>query len=377
MPECKNDKDPCDVLPLAGEAWSVCLPFGGRLWADGNGVHAQGGIAPPDGVYGKVVIANGCLVGVEPEDVPLYTGSPCAPLPGNCGGAAAAVASDVAAFADAPVAVVSIEAGAHVTVRGLGTDDDPYVISADTGVYLHSENHAISVTGEGTRENPLRLAHKTGYSGTVNGMSFDAFGHLVSASTGPTAGTKGLTGIIPGYGIAVNMDNALGIATVGMQPPPNAVKMDDAQFGAFRVNIDEMGRITRLKQTIDTTPATLACGSMDLYLNATGTITGFTETLDTGASYLCVWGKPETPQIKRGARFSLRVGTALVGLCVSDADMVDSVFYLDGQPCGRVGKMFWGSGVYVPGAHVIEIMPAPDAAMAVLLYATALATETW
>lgn len=376
-PDCKNDNDPCDVLPLAGEAWSVCLPWGGRIWSDGNGVHAKGGIAPPDGVYGKVVIANGCLVGVEPEDVPLYTGNPCAPLPGGCGGAVVMQADMPQTFAgmEQPTVLCQIEAGAGVGIVGSGTDDDPYVISADTGIYIRSDNHAIAVTGSGTRADPFTIKHKTGLATSVNGMTFDAFGHLVDASTTPTAGTKGLMGLVPGQGIAVRTDNALGIATVGLQKQPDNVK-GQFDFGGHAVEIDETGRVFNVRRTIDITPVTAVCGATDISVNEFGAITDIVSTRDTGASYLCVWRKPEEVLTGRGARFTLRSETALAGICLLPvAD--ELAFFLDGAQCGRLGQMFWGNGIYAAGQHVLEVMPAPDTDLVVLVIATSMAGEVW
>lgn len=377
MPDCKNDKDPCDVLPIAGEAWNVCLPWGGRIWSDGNGVHANGGIAPPDGVYDKVVIADGCLVGVESGDVAIYQGAPCASQPAGCEASAVSILANApASYAGVMISDVFIEAGANVEVRGGGTEQDPYVISADTGIYVMSENYAIAVSGKGTRQDPVIVKHKLGHAATINGMTFDAFGHLTDANDSPTAGAKGVVGIIPDYGIKVTPDPATGIVKVGVQPPPNPVKLT-AQLGAYSTDIDEIGRVAAIKQTINLEAATLTCGATDIGVSPTGSITGYAVSPDTGASYLCVWEKPVEPADRRSATFTLRVGTQLVGTCITEAEAKDFAFFLDGQPCGSIGNMFWGSGVYMAGQHTLEVVPAPDAAMAVLVQATALADETW
>lgn len=378
MPNCKTDKDPCDVASQIGEAWNVCLPFGGRVWSDSNGVHAVGGIAPPDGVYGKVVIADGCIVGVEPEDVPIYTGNPCAPLPGNCSGNAMAavnlepmVASDVPAMGH-----VYMEAGAHVNIQGDGTADNPYVISADTGIHITSENHAIGITGEGTRKDPIKITHKLGHATTINGMTFDAFGHLVAAFDEPTAGAKGITGIVPGYGIDANIDIATGIAKISAATPPNAVKTT-AEFGGYKAVIDEIGRFTSLKRTIDLKSATLACGATNVTINSTGSIINYEETFDTGSSYLCILNKPDGPLERRGAEFTLRLSTELLGLCITDKDLGDAVFYLDGQKCNRIGQLFWGSGYYLHGTHTLEVQATSDIDLAVIIKATSIVKKTW
>lgn len=368
MPVCKTDADPCDILPLAGEAWSVCLPFGGRIWADGNGVHAQGGVAPPDGVYGKVVIANGCLVGVEPEDVPLYTGSPCAPLPTGCGGESAANIAVAMQAADMPVVVCEIQAGANIEVRGEGTNDDPYIISADTGIFIRSDNAAIAVTGAGTRADPFVVAHKKGLSTTVNGMTFDAFGHLASVLDRESAGTRGLKGLVPGYGINVVTDNATGISTISLQNQPVDVP-GLYQMGGYNVRVDSAGRVSSVSQGInlDNTPVLVACGATNLTINATGSVTGIADTSNLGASFLVSFVATDDPV----AVFQMRCSSALAGICFTESDSLDGVeIFLDTQPCVRMGKLFWGNGLFLAGEHNIEVRNAPMPFAALLFAVT-------
>lgn len=379
MPECKTDNDPCDILPRAGEAWSVCLPFGGRIWADGNGVHANGGIAPPDGVYGKVVIADGCIVGVEPEDVPLYTGSPCAPLPGGCGGAATAAVNEPAVFAlDNPAVFCEIAAGAGVTIVGNGTAEDPYIISADNGIYIRSDNHAISITGDGTRQNPITVKHKSGLATSMNGMTFDAFGHLISANTNETAGTKGIKGIVPGFGINVDTDIATGIANISVGSQVPSVP-GNYQLGGYNVSLDQTGRVSSIQQNVDTgaTRQTVACGTTDLQINQFGTITAIAETMNLGAGYLFTWNTAEVPEeTLQVAKFTMRCPSALAGICFSDASSDGSDFLLDAQRCDKIGNLFWNSGVFMAGEHLLEITGG-SGRMAVLLVAVSPMVQAW
>lgn len=368
MPECKEDRDPCDILPVAGEAWNVCLPFGGRIWSDGVGVHAQGGNPPPDGVYGKVVIANGCLVGVEPEDVPLYTGSPCSPLPGGCGGSEGGSSIGPGFTPGNTTVTCSIEAGSGVSVSGSGTDADPYVISAENGVYVRSENAAITITGAGTRANPFSFKHKAGLATTVNGMTFDAFGHLTNASTGGSAGSSGVKGIVPGFGIAVNMDNASGIATISQQQQPASVP-GDYQLGGFNITVDKAGQVSAVKQQIriDGAPIRAACGTTDLTINQYGSVTAIADTMNLGASFTTAWGDGAG---RKSARFTMRCSSALAGICMNDdQEYKDLQFSIDGQKCDKIGNMFWASGIFLAGQHTLEVTGG-SGSLAVMLYAT-------
>lgn len=361
MAECKDDRDPCDILPVAGEAWSVCLPFGGRIWADGNGVHANGGIAPPDGVYGKVVIANGCLVGVEPEDVPLYTGSPCAPQPVDCGGSG----NIGGGFLPGETTIIcEIEAGAGVTVTGNGTDADPYVISASTGIYLRSDNNAIAVTGSGTQGSPFTLKHKTGLATTVSGMTFDAYGHLTSVNTSSAA--KGIQGIVPSFGIKADVNNQ-GIATLSLQPQASNVA-GDYPIGAYDVTLDKAGRVSSIQRTINITgaPVTAACGTIDLGINAFGQITAVADTMKLGAGYLLTW--VGSTAAKLTGQFTMRCNSALAGIYFSSlTTSKPTAITIDGQPCTIIGNLFWGGGIFMAGSHTLEITGSSGDAAALLV----------
>lgn len=372
MPECKTDKDHCDILPVAGEAWNVCLPFGGRIWSDSNGIHAAGGLPPPDGVYGKVVIADGCIVGVEPADVPLYTGSPCAPAPNGCGGTTSVLGDGFTP--GGTVITCEIEAGAGVSVSGSGTEADPYVISADTGVYIRSDNSAIALTGAGTRNNPFTLAHKTGVATTVNGLTFDAFGHLSSVSTDETAGSKGIKGIVPGFGISANTDNVSGIATVGLQSQVESVP-GDYQLGGFNAVINQAGQVSSITQQImhEDAPVKAVCGTTDLVFNQYGSITSAIDTMDLGAAYLAAWSAGTAV---RTAQFTMRCNSALAGVCLAENKVFTGVqFLIDGQVCDRIDNLFWGSGIYIVGTHTLEVVGGTGA-MAVLLHAITLMENT-
>lgn len=378
MPDCKNVNNPCDVLPQAGEAWSVCLPWGGRIWSDANGVHAAGGIAPPDGTYGKIIIANGCLVGVEAEDVPLYTGSPCAPLPSGCGDGGSSLGPGLT---PTPTTVTcEIEAGAGITITGDGTDANPYVISVENnGIFLRSDNAAISVTGAGTKANPFTFKHKAGLATTVNGMTFDAFGHLTSAAAGAGTPSGGVNGIVPGFGIAVDVNQSAGIATVSQQQ--QAVNVPgDYQFGGYNVTLDKAGQVSAIQRAVNIpgAPFTAACGGYDLTINQFGAITSVIDTLNLGVGYVVGWGQKAADGASGlYARFYLRHTTGVAGIVFLESDTIkDVTVRIDGQACERIGALFWGSGLYLPGAHDLAVIGAgPNKAAALVIAANGMEVD--
>lgn len=310
LPPCP-DPEP-EPTPEPCSEWSICLPFGGRLYSSGGCVYAEVGSPPPDGVYGKIVIANGCIIGAEPEDVPIYTGSPCAPQPDSCSNAAtsstsARIFSTMAASssgssgssgggccepsslsgnlykldaAGKPVVQLSARGGGGLSVTGSGTTSDPLVISlanssgssSEGGVYVRSANNAIAASGAGTRADPVVLTHKTGLQTIVNGMSFDAYGHLTSYNASASAGS-GVTGIIGGQGIEVSVDQQSKINTISMRTQANDVEGNYA-FGAYDVELDEYGRISRLSRGIDLgRPQTLEFDDYKISVNSSGSIT--------------------------------------------------------------------------------------------------------
>lgn len=342
MTNCVEIKNPCAPTPRVAEIWSICLPFGGRLWSDGTGVYAQGGTPPPDGVYGKVVIANGCLVGVEPEDVPLYTGSPCAPLPGDCSGSGSpgvpsgggggsgttggccppSSAAGNLYQLDAtgkPLVKVNIRGGSGLTVTGSGTTSDPYVLSATggggigvSGVYLRSANDAIAVTGSGSRENPLVIEHQLGLQTSKNGMTFDQYGHLVNVTEG-SVGSGGVSAIIGGSGIDAETDLTTGVTTIKLQKSPNAI-MGKYPIGGYDMEFDENGRLFNIVPTVDLgSDQVLHLNGYDVTVNSHGTITKI-DTVDSGGiCYVLGWAGANGEIHHRWGEFYLRNPTAIAG----------------------------------------------------------------
>lgn len=368
MSQCKEDKDPCDILPQAGEAWSVCLPWGGRIWSDSNGVHAAGGIAPPDGVYGKIVIANGCLVGVEAEDVPLYTGSPCAPLPSGCGEGGGSLGPGLT---PTPATITcEIEAGAGITITGDGTDANPYVIAVENnGIFLRSDNAAITVTGSGTRTSPFTITHKEGMATTINGMTFDAFGHLTSASEGGSAtGSGTVNGLVPGFGITVDVNQTAGVATISQQAQVPSVP-GNYQFGGYDVTLDTAGQVSRISQAINIegAPLTAGCGGIDLTINQFGVITSIVDTFSVGASYTTAWGDGAEQKI---AQFRMRSSSAISGICINEEQKYDDLkILINGVECDKIGAMFWGNGIFLQGLHTVEVQGGTGK-LAIIIFAT-------
>lgn len=406
MSDCKEIKDPCEPTPQAGEAWSICLPFGGRVWSDGNGVHVKGGTPPPDGVYGKVVIADGCIIGVEPEEAPLYTGSPCAPLPGDCGGGGSpgvgaggggssggccppsSIAGNLYQLdaSGKPYVKVTIKGGSGTSITGSGTVSDPFIItssgSSGGGIYLTSANDAIVVTGSGARNDPYTLKHKTGVQGTVNGMVFDRYGHLIDKGSG--SANKGITGIVGGNGISATTDTASGVTTIGLSKPAQAVA-GDYSLGGFKVTVDPYGRLMAVEQEIDLGGwQTVRWGTHDVTINSQGSITSIVDTFNPGMCFAHTWDTGTGGITHAGGTFEMAVSAGITGMLLSTLPLNfwnGLEVYLDDVPCSlgvpnitdgpdsiatnaAALRLIYAPGIIMKGTHKVDVYsrngPWPD-----------------
>lgn len=290
MSECRTVSAPCEKILKEAEAsggcpeFSVCLPFGGRIYSEGGCVNYEEGTPPPDGVYSKVVIKNGCIVDVELADLPLYTNSPCAPVPAPCdcdggGGslpAPSTISGNLFAYdaAGRPLVLLSAKAGDGISVTGRGTADNPLIITAkpgeSSGVQIRGTG-LIRVEGTGTAEQPYRISHATvGNATTVMGMSFDDAGHMTGYTPSPESST--INAVSGGRGIDTETDLKTGLATIHLATPLHKAE-GDYLLGGFTLSVDENNIIYEIKRTIDFTEGVYRLGSVDVTINKYGSIT--------------------------------------------------------------------------------------------------------
>ncbi|MBD5584548.1 MAG: hypothetical protein HDQ88_05655 [Clostridia bacterium] len=375
LPVC----EPEELTPPAQEScpsWELCLPWGGKLWSTDGCVRLAPGKPPKDGVYGKVIIANGCLVGVAEENIPQFIAAPCAPSPSPCSGAVEGQQLDPSVTpgnlyttdaAGRPLVLCRIEAGDNVIVSGDGTLTNPYVISAriETQVmYARSSNEAIAVTGSGGREDPIVITHKSGHQGTVNGLTFDAQGHLVDVDTSAASPT-GVQGIIPGDGIDATFDHASGIATVSLSDPPTS-RAGTYQLGGYDIDLDAKNRITRIDKSIDLGGSQqIAAGTSAITVNEQGSIESIeTAPLATGFNIRWQEGRAAT---RRTATFTMRYDAPLAGVLYTTGTTTffqRLLIFIDDVPCqltplgiatASYGVAFTGLGIFGVGEHTLDI----------------------
>lgn len=240
------------------EPFSVCLPFGQRLYFDGYCMRLERGAPIPDGEYGVIVVRDGCIVEARPNPAFNYTPDPCSPAAQPCGGnsetivPAPGVCNLLSVDAAGRLLVqLNVDTGSGISVTGCGTSTDPLVISAEptepVRTYIEAKDAtAISLTGDGSSAQPymVGLTPVDLLAGEYGGFTIDQYGRVVNYNT-PV--NSPITKLVEGPGIKVT-DNS-GVVTVGLK--------DDFQasgkylLGGFRLEIDLSGRITQIEQAID------------------------------------------------------------------------------------------------------------------------------
>lgn len=262
--------------------WEVCLPFGGRLYQQDGCVRHVPGTPPEDGVYGLVTVQNGCIVSMEPEPVAKYQSDPCAPVPCPCdssedGGGNLCNPSTKSGnqyecdASGRPYAHAYVQAGDNVTVSGNGTSTNPYIVSSSLGdagiTNVRSNTSAITVS---VSNNVATVSHATGYNAqTINGMVFDAYGHLVDYSSSSASTT--VNGIIGTNGISAETNNA-GIVTIGLESPAHTLA-GQYLLGGYTVEIDANNRVYNISQEISAVAGSYTFGAYAVTVNDYGSIT--------------------------------------------------------------------------------------------------------
>lgn len=361
-------------------SWEACMPFGGRLYSRDGCTHYEEGNPPEDGVYGKVVVKNGCIAGVEKEDIPLYTSSPCAPVPVPCdceGGGSMAEPSTVAGnlfeydAAGRPLVKPVIAAGDGVTITGSMTAASPLVINVkatESGrQYFRAGNNGIELTGAGTQDNPYNIALKKGMAANINGMSFDEYGTLIDYLAPADATT--VNGILAGDGIEVQMDAKQGIATIGLMPPI-INETGSYQLGGFALDLQN-NRILSATRNIVFPAGRYILGEFYVDINEYGSIENIEPVpQDAGAVKVSASKlfRQSSGDFERSMSFTTGMDSAFrisykAANIPADLNVyVDEIFYA-GQLIGLNSFEVITSAVFAAGQHTVTVQTDNDAGL--------------
>ena len=319
------------------------------MWQENGCLKMQPGTPPPDGVYDRIIIADGCIVGLEKADVALYVPPSCTEVPADCASSGEDVSiCDASTLAgnlytcDAsgrPLVRCNIKGEDGIVVSGSGTTSDPYRIKANISaetLRIVAGNNGVTVSGAGTADDALVIAHKTGgLNTTVNGMRFDQYGHLVEYTEPTTSGT--VNALVPGDGIDVSTDNKTGIATVSLSKPANALE-GIYQLGGYDIQLDLKNRIFNLTQNINVQAQTYAFGPFNVELNALGSVVAIEDTQRPDAIHTLL-PAPAGDIVRQVIGFTLRTAVPIVIdiLTVATREWISQLqVRLDGTPQSNI-----------------------------------------
>lgn len=329
MADCPRPLKICDeqVLVEASKPecpdWDCCLPFGGRLYQRDGCVRYIPGTPPEDGVYGTFTVQNGCIVAAAPEEVAKYQSDSCAPVPCPCsedsdtGGSVCDPSATVGNLytcdsAGKPLVLAYVNGGNNVSVTGNGTQTNPFNISVDTGAAgiagVRSDNVAITVTTDD--DGMVTIAHRTGWNNqTVNGITFDQFGHAIDYSDSSASGS--IQGVIGANGVKVTTDNSTRIATVELMLPANALE-GEYVLGGYRVTLDHYNNIYAISKEITDTEGTYPMGAFNVTLNEYGSIETVTGATTDGTITQGLFTLNDPSVVRRELTFNMRFTSQLV-----------------------------------------------------------------
>ena len=367
-------------VPPSCSDWSVCLPFAGRLYSEGGCVKVEPGNPPEDGVYGKIIVADGCIVGLEKADIPLYTSSPCAPVPAPCdcgeGGsmlepspqAGNLFTTDAAGL---PLVKVSMQAGSNISITGSGTTTDPFIISGKFDVaqttFVQAGNSGVTVTGTGGREDPYKVGHgntKTNEALTsAMGLSIDQFGHITAYNAPAEAST--VKGVVGSDGIEAKTDTGTGLVTLSLTKAFADVA-GTYQFGGYEIKVDEYGRVSGGSRQITIPAATYLAGDVQLTTNEYGSITEIATVSSTGLVSTSATKQFSENSAQRSMTFTTTKASSFRITYTPSAAITSTLtLYVDNQvqPLYKMVDNTWQSlttALYGVGEHTVAISAGPE-----------------
>lgn len=275
--------EPVESLPPLCDPFEVCLSFGRSLSFDGACVRLNGQPVIADGWYGEVHVVNGCIVDARASDIPVYTPPPCAPATTPCNeggnGGSVTLSPDAANLTvlNGNQLLTKLHYGPNegISVSGSGTRNDPLIFSVtageDSGVFISSGSPSVlSVSGAGEQRDPyiLKLSESPLGAGTYGPFEIDSVGRVIGYNA--DAGDDGVQSLLDGNGTTVNALGA-GIYRIDLEEV-EGVK-GSYTMGGYTVTVDANGRVSGIKRGVTLKEGTYTLGNYTVSVNAYGSIT--------------------------------------------------------------------------------------------------------
>ena len=196
--ECKNNECPVEADTGSGATevtkTNFC-PFKHTLCVGSDGSVELTELDPPyeDGNYNQFTLVKGCVTALENVPPRGYKAPACCPKSAGSTGGTTDVALAVSdkqltqQTAAGLLTQVHFSATGGYSIAGCGTTADPFVLTGPaipTGalnITPCANNDHITVTGDGTALQPLKICHKPSplSAGTKCGVTIDSSGHVV------------------------------------------------------------------------------------------------------------------------------------------------------------------------------------------------------
>ncbi|HGB9753279.1 TPA: hypothetical protein ACIYX1_004974 [Escherichia coli] len=275
--------EPVESLPPLCDPFEVCLSFGRSLSFDGACVRLNGQSVIADGWYGEVHVVNGCIVDARASDIPVYTPPPCAPAATPCdeggSGGSVTLSPDAANLTvlNGNQLLTKLHYGPNegISVSGSGTRNDPLIFSVtageDSGVYISSGSpDALSVSGAGEQRDPyiLKLSESPLGAGIYGPFEIDSVGRVIGYNA--DASGDGVQSLLDGDGTTVN---ALGAGVYRIDLEELEGVKGNYTMGGYTVTVDANGRVSGIKRGVTLKEGTYTLGNYTVSVNAYGSIT--------------------------------------------------------------------------------------------------------
>lgn len=230
--------------------FDLCIALDWVLRWDGTHATVERVKMTPDGTYDTITTVNGCIAGVGYGNIPTYTPPYCNPNPADCqqgGGDGSARISNqsgniIINNGDGLYARTYVQGGAGISVTGVGTVNDPYIVSGGSGGGSGVQNIAgrdgISTEVDSNRVAYVGLLPTGVQPGTFRGLTIGIDGRVYSYDPNLDG-----AGVKAGRGLEQHNEQDTVVIEHPQQLVPSALSI-----GGWNISVNDSGHWTSATQ---------------------------------------------------------------------------------------------------------------------------------
>ena len=278
---CVPDTKPKEIYPLPTASFSQCV--GDYVWSwDGTRLTRERIRTTPDGTYSSVTLVDGCVVEYGHCPEPVYTPPYCNPNPAPCqtptGGLSGSISTGVdnalVQKSDGLFARAYLNGSDSVTITGVGTLSNPYVIkftapNIGSREVVATKGLVSNTTADGVTYVGMEQVNSEGVYDITDQFTVDSYGRIISVDKRdePLIGA--------GAGLETNnQGNTVFLA----HPTYNTA--DSVVVGGWTVSLNNSGHITATARSITLQAGTYNIGAYNVGLNEFGSVTSIVQRDD-------------------------------------------------------------------------------------------------